>query len=136
MAKYNQRVRRFKRGFSPLPSWMNLNLIIIDRSGIAACIAKSMVAKGWNGYVLIPKGHKYFNVSDYNDIPYEVHGGITFAQNIGSHYIIGWHCAHSNSGVFHSERGKELSIKETLYLYEQAKKDMLPFWKRFFNWIK
>jgi hypothetical protein len=133
MAKYNQRVRGFKRGFPPFPYWMNP--IIIDRSGIAAGIGRHPYKPGWNGYILLPKNHKYSSTKAGMP-PYEVHGGITYLSFIGDYRIIGWDCGHINSWVFYSERGKELSIKETLYLYEQAKRDMLPLWKRFFNWIK
>lgn len=35
---------------------------------------------GWgNGYVCLPVGHKYHGVG-YNDIPVEVHGGLTFSE--------------------------------------------------------
>lgn len=37
---------------------------------------------GWgNGYVLIPEGHKYYGIH-YNDIPVDVHGGLTFSELI------------------------------------------------------
>jgi hypothetical protein len=37
---------------------------------------------GWgNGYVLLPLGHKYHGVG-YDDIPVNVHGGLTFAKEI------------------------------------------------------
>lgn len=42
---------------------------------------------GWgNGYVLIPKGHKLFGV-DYNDIDVNVHGGLTYSQEITADHI-------------------------------------------------
>lgn len=35
---------------------------------------------GWgNGYVVLPKGHK-FNGIDYDDIGVDVHGGLTFSE--------------------------------------------------------
>ena len=45
---------------------------------------ESRVAHGWgNGYVFIPKGHKYYGV-DYDDIPVDVHGGLTFSESLES----------------------------------------------------
>jgi len=34
----------------------------------------------WCGYVFIPKNHKYYS-RGYDDIPVEVHGGLTFSDN-------------------------------------------------------
>lgn len=40
------------------------------------------IKHGWgNGYVLIPPGHPYHGVG-YDDIPVEVHGGLTFSDII------------------------------------------------------
>ena len=37
---------------------------------------------GWgNGYVILPKGHKYHGI-DYNDIPVDIHGGLTYSRDI------------------------------------------------------
>ena len=33
----------------------------------------------YNGYIAIPKNNKYFGI-DYNDIPVNVHGGLTFGE--------------------------------------------------------
>jgi hypothetical protein len=42
---------------------------------------------GWgNGYVVIPEGHKYHGV-DYNDIPVDVHYGLTFSQLVDQRLI-------------------------------------------------
>jgi len=35
--------------------------------------------KNFNGYVAVPKGHVAWGV-DYDDLPIEVHGGLTFGQ--------------------------------------------------------
>lgn len=40
----------------------------------------------YNGYVVIHKSHPFFGM-DYNDVPIEVHGGITFGGGAAS---IGW----------------------------------------------
>lgn len=50
---------------------------------------------GWgNGYVYIPKGHPYYE-KDRNEIPYEVHGGVNFAEPDGDWWVIGWDTCHS-----------------------------------------
>jgi len=36
------------------------------------------------GYVGVTKGHKYFNV-DYNNVPVDVHGGLTYSNKCQSH---------------------------------------------------
>lgn len=49
---------------------------------------------GWgNGYVALPKGHKYYEV-DYNDIPVDVHGGLTYGQMDGEMWVVGFDTAH------------------------------------------
>jgi hypothetical protein len=58
---------------------------------------------GWGcGYVCIPPNHPYHG-TDYNDIPVDVHGGLTFGEhasdiefrNIPSqYYVVGFDTAH------------------------------------------
>lgn len=48
----------------------------------------------FNGYVILPKGHKYRDV-DYDDIPVECHGGLTFSgHGINRTWVIGFDCNH------------------------------------------
>ncbi len=57
--------------------------------------------RGWgNGYVRIPEGHPYYEKT-YDDIPVDVHGGLTFSDHIfenGKHfsdgYWVGFDTAH------------------------------------------
>lgn len=35
----------------------------------------------WAGYVRIPEDHPLYKIKDYDEIPVEVHGGLTFAEN-------------------------------------------------------
>lgn len=50
---------------------------------------------GWgNGYVNLPKGHKYYGVY-YDEIPVDVHGGLTFSEQIGEYWTVGFDTAHS-----------------------------------------
>lgn len=45
---------------------------------------------GWgNGYVILPKGHKYHGVG-YDSVPVEVHGGLTFGQEVTEDSLEGW----------------------------------------------
>jgi len=48
---------------------------------------------GWgNGYVRLPETHPYYG-ADYNDIPVEVHGGLTFGEHLSK-------CPIFNSGFW------------------------------------
>jgi hypothetical protein len=48
------------------------------------------ISHGWgNGYVLIPKGHKYHGVH-YDNIPVDVHGGLTFGEEVDDRLIAIW----------------------------------------------
>jgi len=57
--------------------------------------------RGWgNGYVRITEGHPYYE-KNYDDIPVDVHGGLTFSDNIfgdskhfSDGYWIGFDTAH------------------------------------------
>jgi len=46
------------------------------------------------GYICLPKESKYYGKA-YDDIPIEVHGGLTFGQNGDVGQWIGFDCAHS-----------------------------------------
>lgn len=47
------------------------------------------VKTGWgNGYVLLPKGHKWHG-KHYDDIPVEIHGGLTFSEPITEDMVEG-----------------------------------------------
>lgn len=58
----------------------------------------SIFGGGLNGYVRLPKGHPW-RKGDYDDMDCDVHGGITFKDEMfGSHYI-GFDCAHARDLV-------------------------------------
>ena len=46
------------------------------------------------GYVRIPENHPHFT-DHYDDIPIEVHGGLTYSEEEKHGYWIGFDCAHS-----------------------------------------
>lgn len=73
-------------------------------------------------YIKLPQGHKYYE-THYNDIPLEVHGGLTYGEkslqvirNVfdESGYWIGWDYAHYGDyyGASSHELGKRWSIEE------------------------
>lgn len=45
------------------------------------------------GYVFLPGGHKFFE-KDYDDIPVDVHGGLTYSDNYEGLWKVGFDCAH------------------------------------------
>ncbi|WP_178914064.1 hypothetical protein [Furfurilactobacillus rossiae] len=45
------------------------------------------------GYVELPSKHPYYG-SDYEDIPVDVHGGLTYAMQNEEYWEIGFDCAH------------------------------------------
>ena len=90
------------------------------------------VETGWgNGYVALPPEHPYY-LKDYDDIPVDVHGGLTFGslarrfkweeiQDIpDDYYIIGFDTAHlGDNRTIWTEQDV---ITETLNLKEQLEK--------------
>jgi len=92
----------------------------------------SGVSHGWgNGYVVVPKGHKYHGVG-YDNIPVDVHGGLTFAENASeidwpeiprgckSGWIVGFDTAHYNDSQ--NKWTQSMVIKETENLAKQLSK--------------
>lgn len=64
------------------------------------------------GYVVIPKGHKYYNV-DYNKIENEidVHGGLTFSGKLKGidGYLLGFDCNHYSDNPVDQDASYTLS---------------------------
>lgn len=82
-----------------------------------------------NGYVLLPPTHKYFKIH-YDDIPVEVHGGLTFSQSVDDRLsswgilkeYTGWWCVGFDTAHFSDsldDWDKQAVINETLYLMNQ-----------------
>lgn len=53
----------------------------------------SILGNYYCGYVDIPKGHKYHGL-DYDEIPVDCHGGLTYGSFEDGIYVIGFDCAH------------------------------------------
>ena len=72
---------------------------------------------GWgNGYVALPKGHKYYQV-DYDDIPVDVHGGLTYSQQMGDYWVVGFDTAHFSDTI--EKWPMEAVLAETQKLFDQ-----------------
>jgi len=91
------------------------------------------VNTGWgNGYVIIPKDHKLYGVN-YDHINVDVHGGLTFAQDVGhlknndhwkdslegidEGWVVGFDTAHYQDNSINCS--KEFVLAETERLKEQ-----------------
>lgn len=46
------------------------------------------------GYVLVPDTHPMYKVG-YDDVPVQVHGGLTYSEGRFSEWILGFDCAHA-----------------------------------------
>lgn len=80
------------------------------------------IPHGWgNGYVALPKDHKYYGV-DYDSIPVDIHGGLTFSdewqdwmpEEFKDCWIVGFDTAHY--GDNHTKQEVE---NETIHLRNQ-----------------
>lgn len=47
------------------------------------------------GYVILTKDNKFYG-KDYDHIPVQVHGGLTFSDEVNGEWLIGFDCAHHN----------------------------------------
>lgn len=71
-------------------------------NGFSCKVVKNVTStmEWWCGYVALPKEHIYYG-KGYDDIPIEVHGGLTFAQKGDGktwdkkYYWIGFDCSHA-----------------------------------------
>jgi len=69
---------------------------------------------GWgNGYILIPKGHRMHGV-DYDDIPVDVHGGLTFAILVNAKTVKEW----EGLGMDESDIGTWMVGFDTVHAYD------------------
>jgi hypothetical protein len=90
------------------------------------------ISLGWgNGYVVLPKGHPMHG-RGYDDIPVDVHGGLTFAQAVedtgyeelgeedAGGWIVGFDTAHW--GDDQDTCDQDFVEEETVRLLEQLEK--------------
>ena len=90
-----------------------------------SCKIKRNMMGSLCGYVKVPKDHPFFGKS-YDDIPIEVHGGLTYAENLDDGYWIGFDCGHSGDLSPYSNKQRELNpfFKE---LHEDLQKTLKEF---------
>jgi len=65
-----------------------------EYNGYKCIVARNNSFNALLGYVLLPKGHKYFGMP-IKDIPVECHGNLTYGKIEGDYYVIGFDCAHA-----------------------------------------
>lgn len=90
---------------------------------VASMHLSSLPNEWWCGYVMIPKGHKYFE-KDYDEIDVSVHGGLTFGGGFhvaksknGGKFAIGFDFQHFND----YGGSKEEAITECKSVVDQLK---------------
>jgi len=68
-----------------------------DLTGYKCTIWRHPTHGQLNGYVAIPKGHEMWG-KGYDDIPVEVHGGLTYASEDEKtdEWVVGFDCNHYN----------------------------------------
>lgn len=79
----------------------------------------SSFERGWgNGYVMLPKSHIWYG-KDYDDIPINVHGGLTYGEkNDSDYWVIGFDTAHA--GDNDKEQDIEYVLSMTRYMVYQC----------------
>lgn len=63
-----------------------------ETSGIQWAIGTNG-AGAWVAYARVPEGHKWYG-KDYDDVPAEVHGGLTYSETYPDGHWIGFDFAH------------------------------------------
>jgi hypothetical protein len=69
-----------------------------------------------NGYVGLPKGHPYYGVT-YEEIPVDVYGGLTFSEQKGEYWVVGFDVFHYGQNL--NSWPKDRCMKELMSLVEQ-----------------
>lgn len=73
---------------------------------------------GWgNGYVNLPKTHKWYG-KQYDNIPVDIHGGLTYSGQDGESWRIGFDTVHLADNI---KRWPYNKVAEEVYkLYQQC----------------
>ena len=69
--------------------------VTFEYEGIKCEVIRSKEIGHLCGYVTLPEGHPWANLTTWDLIDVDVHGGITFAQQTDDGYVIGFDCAHA-----------------------------------------
>jgi hypothetical protein len=101
----------------------------ITKAGLRAVVVRSTKHYSTHrcGYVALPEGNKFFGV-EYDDIPAEVHGGLTYSRVADGYpvetespvYWIGYDCGHYMDDE-DGGRSLDYCISECESLAEQVK---------------
>jgi len=70
----------------------------------------------YTGYVVIPKGHKLYEV-EYHKIDVEVHGGLTYGRMESDDWVIGFDCNHDMDNTKYIT--EDYVISEIIHLINQ-----------------
>lgn len=76
------------------------------------------------GYVLLPEGHPLYG-ADYDDVDFEVHGGLTFAGDLYGVWALGFDCAHYMDLVpgFHVKGISEMEVyRDEVYVKQEIER--------------
>lgn len=110
----------------PTKNVVKMHIVGITWDNSILKLAPSLLERGWgNGYVRLPKNHKYFG-ADYDDIPYDIHRGLSYADyqtfNGIEYYVIGFDTSHYGDN---QSMDKQWVTNETHKLQLQAIKDLI-----------
>lgn len=88
------------------------------------CVIKRMSWSGvLNGYVYVPKGNLYYG-KGYEDIPIICHGGLTYAEQDGDDWVIGFDTHHYGDYApgmkYHSGSEKISDYKDINYIKNEC----------------
>lgn len=75
------------------------------------------------GYICIPPEHPFYK-KRYDDIPIDVHGGLTYGKSEGDDYYIGFDCAHFSDLVPFQQR---FIKKKAPRIFEKKNIEILSF---------
>lgn len=73
------------------------------------------------GYVDLPKDHKFYGLC-YDKIDVDVHGGLTYSQQKGEFWRIGFDCGHSGDFIpMFSDLADEKNFKDLDFVKSELK---------------
>lgn len=93
----------------------------------------------WLAYIRLPDGHRWTKKKDYNDIPLDVHGGVTYMskvtkENIKDHWQgfsegtwVGWDYGHAGDFIYCGTIFNSLypiSLEDKRWEYEEVEKEV------------
>lgn len=109
-----------------------------ETTGLPCLMVRQPELGHWCGYVGVSKGHPWFE-KDYDDVPADVHGGLTYANHCAHHichvveegeddhvWWLGFDCGHCcDLSIYMIKQGyrfREATYKDMAYVEEQCRK--------------